>query len=283
MGQLSAATSSRQTPGNAGASLGSCLVGFRLMAAATSVLGSGSLPTISLHPGGTHGPRHGHHGGSTSSGAPKVPSLPTARCATCGRDLPLDRLSDHSCVPISSPLYSSPSPPPPPSRPDSPSPSLPVMMTHPRALAPSDPRPMLARSPSPLLPQQNQFLERNQRLPGRMIPQQHRPQQPPWGPPMQHQPMPQQRHAPMPPSSPAVELDTKTGGEAGMAGVGRRGFAMFAAAAMFATSAARVHNPPVPTDPGRRFNMPHHLDINSANAGDTSMHLLLNLSIRSLR
>lgn len=305
MGQLSAAaTSSRETPGNAGTPLGPCRIGssysgywtYTLMAA-TSVLGSGSLPIISLQPGRAHGQHHGHHGGGgTTSGAPRVPSV---RCATCSRELPLDQLSNHSCVPNTSPrsppLDSSPSPPPSPapalapSRLASPSPSPSVMMTHPRTLVPGDPRPMMARSPSPLLPQHTQFIERNQRLPGRMIPQQHRPpQQPPWGPPMQHQqPMPQ-RQAPMPPSSPPRaspprELDTKTGGEAGMAGVGRRGFAMFAAAAMFAASAAQVRNIPVPVDPGRRFNGPQHLDINSANSGDRGMLLPLTLPINLLR
>lgn len=55
-----------------------------------------------------------------------------------------------------------------------------------------------------------------------------------------------------------------------MAGVGRRGFAMVAAAAVFASNAAQVHNNhiPVPINPGRRFNVPQHPDTNSANAVD---------------
>lgn len=44
------------------------------------------------------------------------------------------------------------------------------------------------------------------------------------------------------------EFDTKSGGVAGMAGVGRRGFAAVARAAMFATShMPPVHSPPAPT------------------------------------
>ena len=260
------------------------------MAATTSMLSAGLLTINSPQPGGAHGQHHPHHAGSTSRVPRVISNLPTVRCATCGRELALDQLGDHSCVPnTNSPPPSLPSPSPPtspapapaPSRLHSPSPTTPVMMMHPRALMPGDPRPMMARTPSPLPPKQNQFIEQNQQLPGRMIPhhqqqQQQRPPQPPWEPPMQYQPMPQ-RQAPLPPSSPPMQLDTKSGGEAGMAGVGRRGFAMVAAAAMFAASAAQVHNnhTPVPTDPGRRFNVPQYLDINSANAGDRGVCIFL--------
>lgn len=247
--------------------------------ATTSVLRPGSLGIISPQPGGAHG----HHGGSrgTSPGPPRVSStLPAVRCATCGRELTLDQLTDHSCVPNtasrSPPSLPDPPNPSPPSSPVSTparsrlhslSSNPPVMMTHPRALMPGDPRPMMATSPGPLHQKQNQFQNQNHRLPARIIPQQS--QQPPWVPPMQYQPVPQQQ-APLPPSARAMELDTKIGGEAGMAGVGRRGFAMVSAAAMFAASAARVHSnrTPVPIDPRRRFNVPQYLDINSADAGD---------------
>jgi hypothetical protein len=74
------------------------------------------------------------------------------------------------------------------------------------------------------------------------------------------------RPAPMPPRAPAhhpvrstssstsshyppPEFDTKTGGAAGMAGVGRRGFAAVAHAAMFATSRASDSDSPTATAP----------------------------------
>lgn len=265
----------------------------RSLMASTSMLSRGSLAIISPQSGQSGG-AHGHHGGSgsTSSSPPRVASiLPTVRCATCGRQLALDQLTGHSCIPNNtsnsppSPSLSAPSPSAflptnpsssPPSRshhPHSPEPNFPAMMTHPRALMPGDPR------PSP----QIQFMDQNQhhRLPGRIILQQ--PQQPSWVPPMQHQPMPQ-RQPPLPPSSPAVQLDTKIGGEAGMAGVGRRGFAMVAAAAVFASSAARVrsNHSPVPIDHRRRFNVPQYLD-RSGDAGDRGRSVSSDLKIKLLR
>ncbi|KAH7908878.1 hypothetical protein BJ138DRAFT_304714 [Hygrophoropsis aurantiaca] len=74
------------------------------------------------------------------------------------------------------------------------------------------------------------------------------------------------------------DIDTKTGGEAGMAGVGRRGFAAAARAAMFATSFTPngngVHAGPglnvngngegAQGMDGRRANAPRYLDINAA-------------------
>jgi hypothetical protein len=256
--------------------------------ATTGVLSSGLLFIDGLQPGGgahgRHRAHHGHHGPNT--GGPTLPStLPAVRCATCGRELALDQLTAHTCLPNTTSLSLPPSPPnlpvpvpapapaPAPTSPlDSPSPGPPVMMAHPRTLMPGDPRSMMTRSPSPLRPQQVQFIEQNQRLPPRIIPNQQRAQQlPPWEPPMQqqHQPI-LQRQAPLPPVSPPRKLDTKTGGEAGMAGVGRRGFAMVAAAAMFSTSAAHAHksHTPIPIDPARRFNVPQHPDTNSANPGD---------------
>ena len=75
--------------------------------------------------------------------------------------------------------------------------------------------------------------------------------------------------------SPRVEPDTKSGGAAGMAGVGRRGFAAAARAAMFTTTMGPA--PPMSPDPsamapgmpnqgmdGRRANAPRFLDIASA-------------------
>ncbi|KAI8989701.1 hypothetical protein BD414DRAFT_314148 [Trametes punicea] len=80
---------------------------------------------------------------------------------------------------------------------------------------------------------------------------------------------------PLPIGTPHVEPDTKIGGEAGMAGVGRRGFAAAARAAMFASNLGPA--PPMLQDPnamapmalgqgmdGRRANAPRFLDISSA-------------------
>ncbi|KAJ3492091.1 hypothetical protein NLI96_g217 [Meripilus lineatus] len=102
------------------------------------------------------------------------------------------------------------------------------------------------------------------------------------------------------PFSPVVEVDTKTGGEAGMAGVGRRGFAAAARAAMFAQTMGpppmngpmnigigpgMTFGPQSPEDrammasldavqgmDGRRPNAPKFLDINSArNYGNNAL------------
>jgi hypothetical protein len=53
-----------------------------------------------------------------------------------------------------------------------------------------------------------------------------------------------------------VGIDTKTGGEAGMAGVGRRGFAAAARAAMFVSPAGYSMD--------RRPDPPRFLDIDAA-------------------
>ncbi|KAI0082836.1 hypothetical protein K474DRAFT_1702811 [Panus rudis PR-1116 ss-1] len=82
--------------------------------------------------------------------------------------------------------------------------------------------------------------------------------------------------------TPPSDIDTKTGGEAGMAGVGRRGFAAAARAAMMANTMTHAlnigtHAPApfpivdaVPGMDGRRANAPRFLDISSAvNYGNT--------------
>lgn len=69
------------------------------------------------------------------------------------------------------------------------------------------------------------------------------------------------------------QVDTKVGGDAGMAGVGRRGFAAAARAAMFAHQmGTQAHSPvesvshadQIPGMDGRRANAPRFLDIASA-------------------
>ena len=73
--------------------------------------------------------------------------------------------------------------------------------------------------------------------------------------------------------SPVPKIDTKTGGEAGMAGVGRRGFAAAAAAALFTTAINTHEGSPGTPSPlafpsqgmdGRRSNAPKLVDVVSA-------------------
>ena len=68
-------------------------------------------------------------------------------------------------------------------------------------------------------------------------------------------------HAPRQSLVPPPErgIDTMTGGEAGMAGVGRRGFAAVARAAMFALPPDRILGP----QPRRKSNQPKYLDVDA--------------------
>ncbi|KAI0683831.1 hypothetical protein BC835DRAFT_700674 [Cytidiella melzeri] len=102
----------------------------------------------------------------------------------------------------------------------------------------------------------------------------HRPMPPPSpmrGPPLHLNLQPPSTHERSGPNSPAEDIDTKIGGEAGMAGVGRRGFAAAARAAMFTHQIGGYHGEHAPTNteyPGmdrRRANAPRFLDIASAN------------------
>ncbi|KAI0780658.1 hypothetical protein BD413DRAFT_462349 [Trametes elegans] len=89
-------------------------------------------------------------------------------------------------------------------------------------------------------------------------------------------PPPPSRTPPSPVGTPRIEPNTQTGGEAGMAGVGRRGFAAAARAAMFTMGGAPMMPPLSPTGmsggpsspgggmDGRRANAPRFLDIASA-------------------
>ena len=82
---------------------------------------------------------------------------------------------------------------------------------------------------------------------------------------------PPSQAAPAPPRSPApkAEPDTKVGGDAGMAGVGRRGFAAAARAAMFAVpghAGGPRHDRDMQAGDGRRANAPKYLDINTSSS-----------------
>ncbi|KAF8969692.1 hypothetical protein BDZ97DRAFT_1794692 [Flammula alnicola] len=68
-------------------------------------------------------------------------------------------------------------------------------------------------------------------------------------------------------------IDTKTGGAAGMAGVGRRGFAAAARAAMFVGPGNRPLGPQ--TQYGRRPNAPQYLDIDAATRCECLFRVLL--------
>jgi PDZ and LIM domain protein 5/6/7 len=90
---------------------------------------------------------------------------------------------------------------------------------------------------------------------------------------------------PISPSSPGAahsihderDIDTKSGGEAGMAGVGRRGFAAAARAAMFTTATMNHYTSPYQEQPlsmgGRRPNAPSLLDIGRSSASSISLHI----------
>ncbi|OBZ69222.1 Paxillin [Grifola frondosa] len=94
----------------------------------------------------------------------------------------------------------------------------------------------------------------------------------------QRPPMPPS--TPVPVAAPSSDLDTKIGGEAGMAGVGRRGFAAAARAAMFTINHVRAGEggpwsdiSPVQGMDGRRANAPKFLDIASATKyGESSVN-----------
>lgn len=59
-------------------------------------------------------------------------------------------------------------------------------------------------------------------------------------------------------------IDTSSGGEAGMAGVGRRGFAAAARAAMFVAQGPRPMGPQAQPHYIRKQMVPQHLDLNAA-------------------
>lgn len=69
---------------------------------------------------------------------------------------------------------------------------------------------------------------------------------------------------------PAIErgIDTSSGGEAGMAGVGRRGFAAAARAAMFVGQGSGSMGPPLHYN--RKQMMPQHLDLRAASRREIS-------------
>jgi hypothetical protein len=168
--------------------------------------------------------------------------LPTVKCSNCNNEVTLDQLGDHVC----------PLPPP--------MPFLPKPATSPRsatALLPTRlqnrvPPPLLAQSPPSnglsLTPRRGQR-GWNQPPPSPLSAVHSNssldtgrealavPATPTRRDPWPHSQTPPPAAATRSPPTPVPEPDTKIGGEAGMAGVGRRGFAAAARAAMLATSA----------------------------------------------
>ncbi|THH30352.1 hypothetical protein EUX98_g3816 [Antrodiella citrinella] len=70
-------------------------------------------------------------------------------------------------------------------------------------------------------------------------------------------------------STPSIEIDTKIGGEAGMAGVGRRGFAAAARAAMFTHHTG--HSPYLPGPPSSFLNEPPKSPLNPSSPTTPSL------------
>lgn len=83
------------------------------------------------------------------------------------------------------------------------------------------------------------------------------------------QPPPPSIASPYPHGMGGREFDTKIGGEAGMAGVGRRGFAAAARAAMFVASRPPSHQPAhvMTLGDGHRTNVPQYLDTSVTTFG----------------
>ena len=164
--------------------------------------------------------------------------LPVIKCSQCAESIPMDALAEHICIPGSQPSRS-----PPAAAQNSPLAS--------RRLAPPSQSPPGAyagsRAPSPLRsatsPAPRPSFDSQTTRPSF---DNQRPQ-PPRSP--FQDPMAQMHRgaSPQPPSQHTVSApppDTKIGGAAGMAGVGRRGFAAVAAAAMFTVAHPTPHRHP---------------------------------------
>ncbi|KAF9265519.1 hypothetical protein L218DRAFT_143978 [Marasmius fiardii PR-910] len=172
-------------------------------------------------------------------------------------------ISTHSPRPLP---YSSPAPINLPPTPTTPHFSQPAPSHHPDS-------PSFPGSPLPLSPPPHH-------LPGDA----HRPQQAPFGP-FGHNPTNSMfsTHGGI---TRSPEPDTKTGGEAGMAGVGRRGFAAVAGPASFLVPRAQGHHagglPLSPTQPYPGGNRPQFLDIAAANRSEFTHSFVMLLIVHTL-
>lgn len=209
-------------------------------------------------------------------------NLPTPKCSTCGQYVPLEQLGDHTCPlppPLPKPLTTPAAllPKLSQSRTPSPPPRLltripqsdnlralsnattarPILHPQPLALptrntpSPSLSVPAQGHSGTPPLGYRGLSAPRSGTiLPGNMIPPRDMNASSPqravdFSGPTGSGAIPLQVHSPPQSFVPPPErgIDTKTGGAAGMAGVGRRGFAAVARAAMFSLPSGRPLEP----------------------------------------
>lgn len=221
--------------------------------------------------------------------------LPTVKCSSCNSPVAISALADHVCPPVSSAARTPP--PHRPTNTTASQPRLRTLSSGSNARRATPTPPPVARLPPPPLkpPQQVQPPDRrvvSPRIPG--PPQTPASQHPPSllsnrnhttsssntpsTPPVSSAHVSQQPSATnvraqytqppdrlpplqLPPSRtpyyPEDGIDTSTGGEAGMAGVGRRGFAAVARAAMYTANYQR------------RVELPRFLDIDAASRGES--------------
>lgn len=212
--------------------------------------------------------------------------LPTVKCSNCNRPVPLSELGDHICAPQT---VSAPSRPPrlaslaagiPPQRTGTPPVRSPRSPPHERLPSPFERPPANTTSSGPSFQQRLSPLARNDTATSLQHPQNFQPPatsslRPPLMNPYQstdsrtraasnasvRQPIPaiQTHLATPPPFAPSLgpppgDIDTQTGGAAGMAGVGRRGFAAAARAAMIVAPSGHMMD--------TRPNLPRFLDMN---------------------
>jgi hypothetical protein len=204
--------------------------------------------------------------GTSPSTATRVSQqLPPIKCSLCSKHVPFDQLSDHICHPPSSPAISPPTTPTTGSLPS----RLQGLLVAPRTVH----QPLASPSPTRSrfqdqnphrqpLPNHNAGLpppgrpDQQQRSRGPLLAQPSDMNRPPAAyhdpsprsTPQLPRPVEQREPVRAPPPVAQANIDTKSGGTAGMAGVGRRGFEAVARAALFTVGSGH----------GSGGNMPPH-------------------------